>query len=450
MNKLSQPASPACRYEEGIPAYLQGELTPKERRDFEQHLPSCSSCPARMQEYRRLIQVLQSPLPPVPERDLAPDVLARIPAAAWGRSQNRWSTTAALALGIAAAILFAVLVGAIFQIEKSRHDRQVNISPAEELPQPAGSSDYLIAGALDWLRATQEPDGYWEAAKHGAQKNYTPGITALAALAFLNCAPDAFHSQYAENLNRSLNYLLSLQDAQGQIGPLCSGTPYNQGMATLALLEAYSRQKNDDWKPVLDRAVRYIQSTQRPAGGWGYPRESGHSMNTSITAWQLLALLKAETLGWPVQANVDKGLAWLKSMVDQDGRIGYSRVNEYPYGYATLTAAGALCLLSASHPTEASPQMDRILQTLFQAVEQKKNIDYYQSYFMVRALRATGDTAAEDLIDRIQKPLTVCQARSGAYAGSYEPNDQWSKAGGRIYATAMAALSLQTTRTSLQ
>ena len=39
------------------------------------------------------------------------------------------------------------------------------------------------AGSPAYLAAAQEPSGGWDAARWGAQKNYSPGVTALALLA---------------------------------------------------------------------------------------------------------------------------------------------------------------------------------------------------------------------------------------------------------------------------
>ncbi|MBN1674995.1 MAG: hypothetical protein JXR37_28390 [Kiritimatiellae bacterium] len=53
-----------------------------------------------------------------------------------------------------------------------------------------------------------------------------------------------------------------------------------------------------------------------------------------------------------------------------------------------------------------------------------------------------SDESARLLAD-IQNALSERQTRAGPNAGTWEPTDPWSSAGGRIYTTAMATLSLQ-------
>ena len=405
----------SCPRESDIPAFLGGELTPRERQAFESHLETCPSCRAEIQNYQDVIQKLRGPMPKVQERDLAPDILARMQAG------NRVRHPALLRI----AALFVCLVAAAALVCLLR-------------PQAGMEYDQRVGAAVTWLRSVQEPDGHWDAAKWGAQKNYTPGITALAVLALLKQDANAPNSPHADAIRRGLDYLLSQQNSEGRIGAVNSGTPYNQGIATLAFLEAYSRQQNPRWREAATRSLAYIRSTQQPSGGWGYPRGPVDAGNTSITVWQLQALLKADAMGHAdVRPSIEKGLAWLNGVVDADGRVGYSRTNDFPYGHETLTAAGALCFLSDKSGAAPSPHLPRILQALRDAAHRQSDVDYYRLYFMTQALAAAGGTDT-DLAAKLREALVVCQAD----AGSFEAQDRWSSAGGRVYATAMAVLAL--------
>lgn len=409
----------SCPHECDIPAFLQGELSGEEQRSFESHISTCPTCPAEIENYRKLIGHLRRPLLTAEERDLAPDILARV------RSGGRVRYPVLLRV----AALFLCFVAAAALVCALR-------------PQAGPKYDQRVGAAIAWLCSAQEPDGHWDAAKWGAQKNYTPGITALAVLALLKQDENALDGPNGDAIRRGLEYLLGQQNRDGRIGALNSGTPYNQGLATLAFLEAGARANDTRWKQAATLALTYIRATQQPSGGWGYPREATDACNTSITVWQLQALLKASAMGRDdVRSSLEKGMAWLNGVVDANGRVGYSRASDFPYGHETLTAAGALCFLSDRTRAAPSPHLARILQALRDAAHRQSDVDYYRLYFMTQALAAAGGTDM-DLAAKLREALVVCQADTGGQTGSFETQDRWSSAGGRVYATAMAVLAL--------
>src|SRR5207248_2153910 len=98
--------------------------------------------------------------------------------------------------------------------------------------QQGGSPDTeaAVKSALAWLAAHQEPDGRWDAAKHGAQwaradggrdiqGNMQPdtGVTGLALLAFLGSGHTQQGPQYQDNVRRGLDYLIGAQAGDGSL-----------------------------------------------------------------------------------------------------------------------------------------------------------------------------------------------------------------------------------------
>ncbi len=83
--------------------------------------------------------------------------------------------------------------------------------------------------------------------------------------------------------------------------------------------------------------------------------------------------------------------------------------------------------------------------------------DYYRSYFLTHALRVAEATEHRDLAssgapegdgrsrqtDELRVALIERQLRAGPNSGSWSPSDRWGLTGGRVYSTAMAALSLE-------
>ena len=425
MKSAEQSSDWPCPFEAEIPAYLQDELSAGERLAYEAHAATCTSCADNIIKYRQLVRLLREPLTEEPVRDLAPDILARIQPV----NRDRSFFLQPAFLRVAAVFVCIVVAGTLVRVLR---------------PQPLSqaSHDPRIDAALHWLHSTQQPEGCWDAARWGAQKNYAPGITGLAILAFLKHDAGALNGPHAEAIRRGLDYLVRQQNAEGRIGILCSGTPYNEGMGTLALLEACTRQKNAQWEQTAERGLKYIRNAQLASGGWGYPRTPGDSGNTSVTVWQLQALFKAEAMGRSdVRATVAKGMAWLDKVVDPDGTVGYSRPRDFPNGHETLTAAGALCFLTDKGRSGYSSRLVQTMQALRDAARQTADVDYYRLYFMTQALMS-ADHSDEELVTKLRETVLSCQAQTGADAGSFEAMDRWSKAGGRVYATAMAVLAL--------
>ncbi len=78
-----------------------------------------------------------------------------------------------------------------------------------------------------------------------------------------------------------------------------------------------------------------------------------------------------------------------------------------------------------------------------------RDTDYYRSYFLTHAFRvaeAGGGPEAPSRAEPLARVLVKKQLAAGPDSGSWSPSDRWGLTGGRVYATAMAALSLEADR----
>ncbi len=440
-----------CLWQAMVPSYIQGELSEKELVQFEDHLGGCSACQVYVAEVRHLIRQFQKTLPGPLTRDLVPGILERIPQDAWTQDTSPvlprrprlfhfTKAAACLLLALASAWLIFYFSG--------RHERSLlpDTERQAHKKETVSRESQVVAQALDWLAKVQEPTGAWDGEKWGGQRNYTVGLTALALLSFLGSEQVPAHGPYSDTIDRAVNCLLQQQNTEGYFGPPHSGAMYNHGIATVALLEVYRLTKDTKLKIPLDRAVKYIRTTQTADGGWGYFGGFIDSANTSISIWQLHALILANRVGWEsTKKNIEKGLAWLKTMINREGRVGYSGPGDFPYGSETLTAMGAFCLFASGYEgknsVEKNTRIKRSLKDI--ASKQGRDIDYYQLYFLTYALHAVEEGQPDRHMPNVQKALVERQIKSGPHSGSWEPSDRWSSAGGRIYATTMATLSLE-------
>lgn len=430
MKTALDSAAPECPCEREIPAYLQNELPARERAELERHIASCARCQASQAAYRHLLEQLAQAKPVRPTRDLVAAALSEI--ATWEAACARLRARVLAACAAGAVLTLALFAG------------WLAIQGRKPAPAPllADARQQFIARAAEWLVSVQSADGSWEPATAGGQRTYAVGLTALAVLALLEHEDGLTQGPGGEAIQKGVAWLVSQQHSDGRFGPLLPDTPYNHALATLAVCRASRRCGKPSWNDSAAMALRYIRATQLASGGWGYGRSYEETANTSVTAWQLLALLEGKEAGHPdLETVIRKGLAWLDRVTDERGRVGYTRPGQFPHGHATLTAAAALCRLrsASERPSAAAPQT---LEALRDALGEHPEVDYYRFFFLLRVLADSGNARGSEWAHRLRETLLTCQERSGPAAGSCAPLDPWSRAGGRVYATAMAVLAI--------
>jgi len=449
---MSRPApeetSPegGCAFSRSATAYVQNELAADELASFERHLGSCAECREEVGATRELIERLRA----APEADLDADldvdlvdgVLASLPSDAWepedaGRNGSvfRWASRA---LQAAAVLVVGVALG-LAALRRS-----------EIAGPPSGGArveQSPVTRALAWLASAQHADGSWDAEAWGGQENYTPALTGLATLAILadasNAGAASDNPEHVKTVTRAARFLTGAVGRTGRIGPRFDAALYNHGIATVALLETYALTRDEALKEPIARALDYISSEQTASGGWGYA--GGRQVNTAISVWQLNALLLAGRLGWPKTRGVtERGLAWLADMVDAEGRAGYDARGRFPNGPDALTAMAAFSLGAADgFPGGGGDEGSLVARSLVRAAaERPRDLDYYRAFFFEYALHAVegGGSVSGG---RSREIIVSSQVQAGPNSGSFEPRDRWSATGGRVYSTAMAALSLQ-------
>lgn len=442
MTKPEEISPGGCARSEFATAFVQDELAADERTDFERHLESCTECRDDVTATRELVERLRS-TPDESEVDLVDGVLARIAEDAWesaagdiNGSAFKWASRALQA----AAVLLVGLTLGLVALRSPEED------PASEKGAAAIAQATPVAKALAWLASSQTDDGSWDAEAWGGQERYTPALTGLATLALLASVPadnTLLGAVRVDAVRKAARFLSLAVGRSGRIGPRFDASLYNHGIATVALVEAYALTREESLKEPITRALEYIRSEQDPTGGWGYA--GGRKANTAISVWQLNALLLAGPLGWPeARAPAERGLAWLEGMIDAEGRAGYEAPGHFPNGSEGLTAMAALSLGGADGSDSLfGDARARAARSLLEAAASTpRKLDYYRSFFLEYALRAV-EKSSPGASGRSHDMIVESQVRAGPHSGSFEPSDRWSITGGRVYSTAMAALSLQ-------
>ncbi|MHC4661193.1 MAG: hypothetical protein ACYS8W_05840 [Planctomycetota bacterium] len=341
-------------------------------------------------------------------------------------------------------------------------------------------TESVVVAALRWLHFHQDkPEGRWDS--DGYNKNckgagapcshvyttqpaagFDSGVSGLALLAFLGYGQTHRHGKFKRTVRRGLNFLKSQQDrATGRFGG-ASGESwiYNQALATMAICEAFAITRDDMLREPAQKAVDYIVNTQNPGHGWKYEPKGGKN-DTSVTGWMVLALKAARMAKIAVpQKTFDGAIAWFDKVTRyNDGKVGYMRPGDNGAKLAgrpadtfrnvpTMTAVSVLCRIFCGQKRSNGKvkQGVEILMNNLPDYNRPKNdkVNYYYWYYGTYAMFQVGGPNWKKWNEAMQKALIGTQ-RAGRICqdGSWDPVGEWCIVGGRVYATAINALTLE-------
>ena len=299
---------------------------------------------------------------------------------------------------------------------------------------PRASNDTVSAeveniyqSGMRYLAKTQSQDGTWSSGT-GRGTGARPGAIAFCILAFLAHGDDPNHGPYAENIRKSLSYLITTTNElpDGYLGPQM----YDHGFTTLALAECYGMVDDRRIGPALTKCVSLILEAQKknPRNGWRYKPDTKDA-DTSVAGCQLVALLAARNAGIPVPDEaIDKGLGYMRSCRSSSGAYGYTSKMQ---PRVTLTAIGSLCYSLAKKKNEAG--YSRSTEYLIKNIKsQGERWPFYHRYYMAQALFQADEPSWEKWNKDNTRLLSAAQLPDGSFAGQY----------GNAYSTAAACLSL--------
>ncbi|HZN41202.1 MAG TPA: hypothetical protein VFD82_20520 [Planctomycetota bacterium] len=325
-----------------------------------------------------------------------------------------------------------------------------------------------VRAGVGWLSAHQDADGRWDCDKFmkhdppadactgpGAGQ-HDVGATALALLAILAQGDTVL----AEAIHKGAYWLAKSIGKDGRVDNASSDFIYGQAIATLALTEASVLLNDTTYRAAAESALRYLAQHRHPAHGWRY--EAGKpEADTSVTSWCMAALAEAAYAGFSVPpADSGGALAWLDQVTDPTGSCGYLNRGEpssrpvgswqrFPAARGEAgTAAGLHArLISGLVPESALARAaaNTIVAKLPTWDEGGGDTYYWFHGSMCMAMMA-GTAAARKWDAALQKALLSTQRKEKSAAGSWDPNDVWGEAGGRVVTTAFAVLALSSWR----
>ncbi len=311
-------------------------------------------------------------------------------------------------------------------------------------------SELAVERALDWLAAHQLPSGGWslvhdggkcngQCKNNGSDSRYEPAATGLALLAFLGAGYTHKSGKHQRAVQAGIYYLLQIMEEANNTGSFLNRSErgmYNHGIAAFALCEAYQLSGDQDLKQPTQLAVNFICSAQNYAGGWGYlPKQPG---DLTITGWQMMAIKSAHAAGLDVPSavilRIDNFLD--TKQVPSGVFYGYAAPQKDP----TCSAIGVLLRLFRGW-AHTDPRALELGQFLVK--KGRSNGDVYYNYYATLLLFHLGGPAWNTWNPSIREHLVKTQSQSGHEVGSWFFEDQYAKEGGRLYTTAMCAMTLE-------
>jgi hypothetical protein len=312
---------------------------------------------------------------------------------------------------------------------------------------PSRESEEAVERGLGWLAAHQRRDGSWHFNHHKSLCNgmcrdpgtvgTTTGATAMALLAFLGAGYTQQGGQYSDVVRRGLYYLQSRAVVTENGIDLQEGTMYAQGLAAIALSEAYA-MTGDPWlRELASGAADWIVYAQdRQGGGWRYsPHEAG---DTTVTGWQIMALKSSDMAGLPIPSP-----AWLlaqrflDSVQSEEGaRYGYMSTDPR----RLTTAVGLLCRMYGGWGHNHDPLQRGVAYLCDWGPAEN---DIYYNYYATQVLFHWQGSDWKRWDRDMRDHLVATQATAGHESGSWYFPEKSTAPGGRLCSTTLAIMTLE-------
>jgi hypothetical protein len=322
------------------------------------------------------------------------------------------------------------------------------------------ATESAVEAALRWLARHQEADGHWDAVKYESA-GYEPhmGCTGLAVLAFLGAGYTHKSGQFSENVDRALKWMLANQKKDGAICFNDWGRPagsYGHAIAGLALAEAYGMSRDEKLREPAQRAVQYsIATMQQPYSGWRYfpkGQDDDYLADMSVTGWYVMQLKSAKIAGLTVDGSGFQGAAkFVDSVTDKSGQAGYAGpASDRPAMTSVAMVARQFMGIPSSDPLLVGGAK-QLLTSLPQWQDPTDLKDFYYVYYGTLGMFQMGGDKWTKW-NEVIKPLLVNNQCKGPLPlssaatdkdGSWDPYGHSGKLGGRVFMTAMGALTME-------
>lgn len=331
------------------------------------------------------------------------------------------------------------------------------------------ASQKAVGWSLDWMPSHQGEDGSWSAdqvrvrcaSKHpdfepcsdlGAGR-HDVGVTAVSILSYLGSGNTVSTGKHKQVVRNGLKYLMGIQDPTcGRFGKALGqgasdGSLYDHAVATVAMTEGYGLSKWPILKGPAQRATDFLIAAIADDVAWSSTADPTTHLDLWTAAWATMALASARDFGLRVPDEVieklgariaDDAGAWSQT----DPARGVSR------GTARTAVALLYRVLLKQESASTDPFTEAAVAILMKQQPDRTGhpdaIDYHYECFASYALYQVGGDNWDTWQAAMLNAIVKAQNSEGPRKGTWEPSvDPWGDAGGRVYASAINALSLE-------
>lgn len=337
-----------------------------------------------------------------------------------------------------------------------------------ENPAPTQDTEDSIELGLQYLSTVQNDDGSWSLQNHGSEVilQSDTAATGLALLAYQGAGYTHEKNQYAERIQRGIQFLLTHQQSDGNLfipeNAISNQNVafYSHGIASLALCEAYGMTGDENLKEGAQRALDFIARTQhRQRGGWRYNAQI--SSDTSVTGWMMMALKSGELAGLDTLPRTYQGISFWLSLAQSNESGDRYRYNPFApdtptqrHGRIetpTMTAVAGLMRMYGGW-TRDTPELRSIADYLLKfpptlGNNETPKRDTYYWYYATQVMFHMGGDHWRRWNEQLTPLLLNNQIKDGPFKGSWDPltplPDRWAAHAGRVYVTTMNLLNLE-------
>jgi len=290
---------------------------------------------------------------------------------------------------------------------------------------------------------------------HNRMRNET-AMTSLAVLALAaQGIQPADPTPEGRALRKALAFVLRAdgQDQEGYFGVVDGSRMYGHGITTLMLAEMLGMgldgRQDELLRTKCRKAIALILRAQKEPkseqnrGGWRYSPDDRQS-DMSVTVWQVMALRAAKNAGFDVPKDaIDEAVAYIKRLYDTEtGKRGAgSGAGGFGYqsrGRETSTTAEGLLALQVCGEYQSEEAGGAAAKLMRDGIRQGDKWFFYTTYYYAQGMYQMGGKFAETGGARVPELLLPLQSREGWWEGAGAEERQ----GGKVYATALAMLSL--------
>ena len=324
-----------------------------------------------------------------------------------------------------------------------------------------------IGDGLSWLASHQDADGSWNAVafmRHDKDGKRTDrpgehigqvGITSICLLSFLGDGSTLRAGPYRKVVEKATRWLLTQQKDSGTfVIPDNNNVILEHALATHAFGEACGLSRSMVIRPWATLAADWLAAQQNDDGGFS-ATEKGEASDAFTTCHAVIACKTAKDfriIATDKEATSRvfvRAVTWFDKVTAEDGSVtavGDVRIAD---GAARKETAAAAVLLGrfflGQNPRRVAAMVQAANTTLdgLPAVGASE-VDQVFSYLGSYGVYQMGRMYWNRWQGRLMNIIVETKRDDGNFKGSWDPVGKGAMAGGRVYATALSVLTLET------